>query len=448
MIFLILTKSRIATISAILALMLYWYIILPRPKKTVVTLFTAALFCLLFIIFQDHLVGLWNEGLSMGRTDASDLGELSGRIPLWRELLLYVQARAFAGYGFNGFWTPQHVLAISERLYWGVPGAHSGIFELLLGVGIVGAVFYGLILLFGIKKLITKYQELNDRGYLFALVLVLYFVMVMLAEEIFSNSCFIGFIVTIILLKVGLTSSVAQPRAVTYQTELSGGCNRYETFPCHPSYNQGRFLRETLASVLSQGVPDLEYLVLDGGSQDDSPGIIKEFAPYLAYWRSSPDQGQAAAIHEGFRRSTGNILAWLNADDVLLPGALQHVLHIFQQNPRVQFLYGGCELIDAEGRHIKTLREPGYKKEWQLYVRSCVPQSSAFWRRDLYFEVGGLDTALHYAMDYDLWFKFAGKTTPWVTGKILSRQRQHIGTKTSSNARAMEEEKKGSGRDF
>jgi glycosyltransferase involved in cell wall biosynthesis len=207
-----------------------------------------------------------------------------------------------------------------------------------------------------------------------------------------------------------------------------------------PSYNQGRFLRETMESVLKQDVPELEYIVLDGGSQDESLEVIKEFAPSLAYWRSAPDNGQAAAIHEGFLVSSGDILAWLNADDVFMPGALRHVLQIFQENPERRFLYGGCELIDVNGRRIKSLREPCYKNEWQIYVRSCVPQSSAFWRRDLYFEVGGVDTSLHYAMDYDLWFKFARQTTPYITGMILSRQRQHSSTKTS-NTQAMESEK-------
>jgi glycosyltransferase involved in cell wall biosynthesis len=208
-----------------------------------------------------------------------------------------------------------------------------------------------------------------------------------------------------------------------------------------PSYNQGRFLREAMESVLGQGIQGLEYLVLDGGSQDESVDIIQEYAPRLAYWRSSPDAGQSAAIQEGFLRSSGDILAWLNADDVLLPGALRQVLQIFQENPMVRFLYGSCELIDASGRHIRTLREPCYKNEWQLYVRSCVPQSSAFWRRDLYFEVGGLDTSLHYAMDYDLWFRFARQTTPSIIPEILSRQRQHGETKTSSNTSAMDAEK-------
>lgn len=207
-----------------------------------------------------------------------------------------------------------------------------------------------------------------------------------------------------------------------------------------PSFNQGRFLRETVESVLRQDIQELEYLVLDGGSQDGSREIIKEFAPRLAFWRSAPDEGQAAAIHEGFLLSSGEILGWLNADDVLVPGALRHVVQLFQQNPPLRFLYGGCELIDVHGRHLKTLQEPCYRDEWQLYVRSCVPQSSAFWRRDLYFEVGGVDTTLHYAMDYDLWFKFACRTTPYITDKILSRQRQHNSTKTS-NARAMESEK-------
>ncbi len=208
-----------------------------------------------------------------------------------------------------------------------------------------------------------------------------------------------------------------------------------------PSYNQGQFVRETIESVLAQDVPDLEYMVLDGGSTDNSADIIREYEPRLTYWHSKSDRGQADAIHKGFEMSTGDILGWVNSDDMLKPGALSFVMDIFKHNPEIHFMYGGCEIIDEQGRHIKNLLEPCYNEKWQLYIRCCVPQSSCFWRRALYFETGGLDTSLHYAMDYDLWFKFYNKAKPHIAKKILSSQRMYAETKTLSEPGILEEEK-------
>jgi glycosyltransferase involved in cell wall biosynthesis len=207
-----------------------------------------------------------------------------------------------------------------------------------------------------------------------------------------------------------------------------------------PSYNQARFLAATIESILSQNVPTLEYFVLDGGSSDDSVNIIRKYEKRLTFWRSYPDEGQSAAIHEGFLRSTGDILAWVNSDDMLTPRALNYVLETFQRYPKMQFFYGGCELIDEAGKCIKSLREPLYNEKWQVYIRSCVPQSSAFWRRELYFEVGGLDSSLHYAMDYDLWFKFCSRTVPRVSKIILSKQRIYPEAKTLSCPSAIQQE--------
>lgn len=207
-----------------------------------------------------------------------------------------------------------------------------------------------------------------------------------------------------------------------------------------PSYNQGRFIQETIESVLNQNILELEYIIMDGGSKDYSQKIIREYQDQLAYWRSYADNGQAAAIDEGFKISSGDILGWLNSDDILKPGALNFVLQMFTNNKEIQFMYGGCELVDEAGNNIKILREPLYNNYWQIYVRNCIPQSSAFWRRDLYFKTGGLDTDLHYTMDYDLWFRFYKETVPFVTRRVLSQQRQYADNKTFSNEFALKDE--------
>lgn len=199
-----------------------------------------------------------------------------------------------------------------------------------------------------------------------------------------------------------------------------------------PSYNQGEFLEQTMRSVLCQNYPNLEYIVLDGGSQDGSPTIIRKYAHRLAYWRSSPDRGQAAAIHEGFRIATGQIMCWINSDDPLAAGSLDAVAQFFNHNPNAEVVVGEVCLIDRVGRPIAYLSEPGWNTAWQLYVRNCIPQSSVFWRRSLYQRVVGINASLQFAMDYDLWFQFLPQTRFWFLRRLLSYQRQHGLTKTST----------------
>ncbi|MCY2951279.1 MAG: glycosyltransferase family 2 protein [Planctomycetota bacterium] len=199
-----------------------------------------------------------------------------------------------------------------------------------------------------------------------------------------------------------------------------------------PSYNQGTFLEQTIRSVLCQDYPNLEYIVLDGGSQDDSPAIIRKYAPRLAYWRSQPDDGQAAAIDEGLRMATGQIMCWVNSDDPLAAGSLNAVAEFFNQHPNTEVVVGEVCLIDEIGRPITYLSEPCWNTAWQLYVRNCIPQSSVFWRRTLYQRVVGINPKLQFAMDYDLWFQFVRQTPFWFLGRLLSYQRHHLLTKTST----------------
>ena len=174
-----------------------------------------------------------------------------------------------------------------------------------------------------------------------------------------------------------------------------------------PSFNQAPYLEATLRSVLHQGYDDLEYLVLDGGSTDGSREIIARYADRLAYWRSRPDGGQAAAIAEGFSRATGDVLYWLNSDDVLLPGALQHAARAFRQRPEVGLVTGDCVLVDGRGRVV------GLRRKWRparfFIARGMTyfSQTATFFRRDAYERAGGIDPELHCVMDDELWVRMA-----------------------------------------
>jgi glycosyltransferase involved in cell wall biosynthesis len=170
-----------------------------------------------------------------------------------------------------------------------------------------------------------------------------------------------------------------------------------------PSYNQGQFIEETIRSVLLQGYPALEYIVVDGGSDDGSAEIIRRYEPWLAYWVSEPDGGQSDAINKGWRRARGEIVAWLNSDDVYCPGAMRTAVEYLVANADVDLVYGDCNCIGPQGEFL------GVKKGWkfdlkrQLSGRNLVLQPSSFFRRSTLNLAGELDVGLRYMMDYDLW---------------------------------------------
>jgi len=190
-----------------------------------------------------------------------------------------------------------------------------------------------------------------------------------------------------------------------------------------PSYNQARFLESTLRSVHDQRYPNLEHIVIDGGSTDGSVEIIRKFEDRLAYWVSEPDKGQTDALIKGFSRATGEILAWLNSDDLYEPWTLWEVAEFFTRHPEVQFVYGDALWIDTEGRILQPKKEIPFNRFIWLYDYNYIPQPSAFWRRELYEAVGGLDPRFDLAMDADLWIRFADRTRPVHVRRIWSRMR-------------------------
>ncbi len=197
-----------------------------------------------------------------------------------------------------------------------------------------------------------------------------------------------------------------------------------------PSYNQGPFLEETIRSVLLQGYPDLEYIIIDGSSTDESVEIIRKYEPWITYWISEPDAGQTDAINKGIRKTTGGVLAWLNSDDVYRPEALQQIGKSFITLPHVDLLYGDCEMIDGSGRLFDRFNVRSGDLV-QLLEENFIAQPSAFCTREAWEKAGGLDGTLHYAMDYDLWLRIflAGMTSVYVP-TVISRFRYHGASKS------------------
>lgn len=196
------------------------------------------------------------------------------------------------------------------------------------------------------------------------------------------------------------------------------------------SYQQGRYLDATMRSVLDQAYPDLEYIVIDGCSSDESTTVIRAHEQELAYWISEPDRGQTDALIKGFNRARGEICGWLCSDDLLLPGALQKVAEFFATHPQVAAVYGDALWIDAAGDYIRPKREMGFNRFVFLFDHNYIAQPSMFWRRDLYERVRGLDRDFNLAMDADLWERFSRHTRIGHLPEYLSCMRYYPEQKT------------------
>jgi glycosyltransferase involved in cell wall biosynthesis len=176
-----------------------------------------------------------------------------------------------------------------------------------------------------------------------------------------------------------------------------------------PSYNQVNFIEATILSVLNQGYPNLEYIIIDGGSTDGSVDVIRRHADSITYWISEPDRGFGDAINKGFRKASGEIFYWINSDDILLPGALKIVGAAFARYAKVGMLFGDRWVIDVDSRLVRKTTYFFYVKGLLTFDRT-IPQECTFWRKEFFWQVGGIDESLKYAIDVDLWCKLSQVT--------------------------------------
>lgn len=163
-----------------------------------------------------------------------------------------------------------------------------------------------------------------------------------------------------------------------------------------------------MRSVLLQSYPNLEYMVIDGGSTDDSPQVIEKYAPWLAFWVSEPDRGQTHAINKGLGKSTGEIVAYLNSDDLYLPETLNIVAEFFKDHPESDIIYGDCRIIDNESRYRNLWRSRPFNLFHEL-CRNFIYQPTCFIKRHVLDAIGYFDEALHYTMDIDFWYRAGGQ---------------------------------------
>jgi glycosyltransferase involved in cell wall biosynthesis len=203
-----------------------------------------------------------------------------------------------------------------------------------------------------------------------------------------------------------------------------------------PNYNQGDFLERTIVSVLGQDYPNLEYIIIDGGSTDSSLDIIAKYSNKLHYWVSEPDKGMYDAINKGFLYSSGEIMCWINSDDVLWEGSLQYIAKKFTENKKVHWLQGYPSVINEKGALILQ-REPVFSV-WFFYLRkhrkqfSFIQQESTFWSRELWIKAGGnLNLKYKMAADFDLWMRFFRYESLYCSKKQLAAFRVREGQKSS-----------------
>ncbi len=195
-----------------------------------------------------------------------------------------------------------------------------------------------------------------------------------------------------------------------------------------PSFNQSRYLEQSIRSVLEQGYPALEYFVIDGGSTDSSVDIIRRYENKLSGWVSEQDQGQADAINKGIQASSGEIVAWLNSDDIYQPGTIQKAVEAFQQHPEAGLVYGNVISIDENARSFNIQTFQPYTLEDLMSFR-IISQPAVFMRRAVLEQAGLLDLSYHYLLDHHLWLRMAQIAPIVYIPRALAAARYHAEAK-------------------
>lgn len=200
-----------------------------------------------------------------------------------------------------------------------------------------------------------------------------------------------------------------------------------------PSFNQVNFLEATINSVLAQRYPNLEYLIVDGGSQDGSVELIKKYEHHLAWWVSEPDKGQAHAFNKALARAKGKYVGWLNSDDIYLNRSLISAIQILESQPSAAFVFGNVQAIDQAG-HITNVMKYGDWHLEDLMTFHIIGQPAVFIRRDLLMKAGGLDSSYHFLLDHHLWLRLACLGSIHFSGETWAAARFHSAAKNVAQA--------------
>ncbi|MDB5110283.1 MAG: glycosyl transferase [Mucilaginibacter sp.] len=197
-----------------------------------------------------------------------------------------------------------------------------------------------------------------------------------------------------------------------------------------PSYNQGQFIEETILSVIGQDYPNLEYIIIDGGSTDDTVDIIKKYEKHITYWVSEKDTGQSNAINKGLKIASGDIINWLNSDDVLMPGSLALIVQKFNEHPDAIMVHGRIQYFGASNYYSRNLSKKDIETRYAAHI--CMPQPACFFKKKLIDEQGLLDETLHFSMDTDLYVRAGLHYSIVQVDDIFAKFRLHNSSKSVS----------------
>jgi glycosyltransferase involved in cell wall biosynthesis len=209
-----------------------------------------------------------------------------------------------------------------------------------------------------------------------------------------------------------------------------------------PSYNQGEYIEYTIKSVLNQEYPNLEYIIIDGGSSDNTLDIIKKYEKNISYWVSEKDNGQTHAINKGLKKATGEIIGWINSDDVYLNNCLYEAVEYFNQNPTIDIIFSDYIYIDADDKIIKRRKEIPFNYDIYLWTGDCYHANCAgFFKKSIFDKIGYLDETLHYGMDFEFYLR-AGKAGIKIGHKrgYWGAYRLHSKSKSMSAVKNMKKE--------
>lgn len=201
-----------------------------------------------------------------------------------------------------------------------------------------------------------------------------------------------------------------------------------------PSLNQGEYIRQCIESILTQNYTPVELIIIDGGSQDNSVDIIREYEAHIYYWVSEPDSGQSNAINKGFKRASGDVVAWLNSDDFYLPNALVEVSKAYKRCPDASFYFGNGFRVNKSGKKKELFFQNDYiefNRELLIYGLNYILQPATFINASYLQQIGYLDESLHYGMDSDLWMRLSQEAPPLPVAACLAASREYGETKTS-----------------